>query len=165
MRKIQLFKLSLSIIFVLFSQNSFCQDFNQLNLPGGAKARIGNGGMTGNIAYSPDGGHIAVASQLGIWLYDAETGAEIKQLTGHTRRVTVVAFSPDSSMLASGGRDEAIRIWNVYTGEQLRVIKPGRLDLAGPVIHFLVFSPDGSTLAHGDVKFKIRLWDVQTGKV
>ena len=165
MRKFQLYKLSLSFIVVLFSQNSFSQDFHQLSLPEGAKARLGKGLISGNIAYSPDGRLFAVASSIGVWLYDAGTGAEVKLLTGHTRPVTAVAFSPDGSMLASGSSgDETIRFWNVYTGEQLRVLKPGRFDLAGPYIYFLVFSPDGSTLAHGDFDYIVRFWDVRTGK-
>ena len=163
MRKFLLFKFSLLFVVVVFSQNSFAQDFHQLNLPEGAKARLGKGRITGNIAYSPDGRLLAVASGIGVWLYDAGTGAEVKFLTGHTRKVTVVAFSPDGSLLASGSLDDTIRFWNVYTGEQLRVIKPGAFTSPVPFIKFLVFSPDGSTLAHGD-HLVIRLWDVQTGK-
>ena len=45
----------------------------QLNLPEGAKARLGKGAIA-DIAYSPDGTRLAVAGSIGIWLYDAPDG-------------------------------------------------------------------------------------------
>ena len=46
----------------------------QLRLPEGVKVRLGKGRLTENLAYSPDGTHLAVTSSIGIWLYDAQTG-------------------------------------------------------------------------------------------
>ena len=63
----------LLILLVLFSVNSSAQDYTQLILPEGAKARFGKGNITGTIAYSPDGTRIAVVGNLGIWLYDTAT--------------------------------------------------------------------------------------------
>ena len=42
-------------------------------------------------------------------------------LEGHTGRVTIVVFSPDGTMLASGSWDEAVRLWAVATGELRQV--------------------------------------------
>ena len=42
------------------------------SLPEGVKARLGKGEVE-DVAYSPDGKYLAVASSIGIWLYDAET--------------------------------------------------------------------------------------------
>ena len=39
-------------------------------------------------------------------------------LTGHTRTVHTVAFSPDGKTLASGGGDEAIKLWDVIGGQK-----------------------------------------------
>ena len=52
-------------------------DYTQWGLPKEAKARLGKGGVTGNIAYSPDGTRMAVASHIGVWIYDAQSGEEI----------------------------------------------------------------------------------------
>ena len=86
---------------VLFLRVSYVQDYARWGLPEGAKARLGKGYVTGDIAYSPDSAHIAVASSIGIWLYDVGTGDEVNLLTGHTRPVHSVAFSPDGWTLAS----------------------------------------------------------------
>ena len=37
-----------------------------------ASIRLGKGSLTGPVAYSPDGARLAVASSLGIWLYDTD---------------------------------------------------------------------------------------------
>ena len=104
--KITLFSvLTLMFMPLTFVPISFAQDYTQWNLPEGAIARLGKGGIN-EIAYSPDGNRLAVASRIGVWLYDTHTGAEVALFTGHTDEVISVAFSPDSSMLASGSSDK-----------------------------------------------------------
>ena len=63
-------------ISVLFLQNSFAQDYTRWGLPEGATARLGKGTIY-DIAYSPDVTRLAVASEIGNWLYDAHTGDEV----------------------------------------------------------------------------------------
>ena len=71
------------------------QDYSRLNLPDGAIARLGKGGVSYSdrgIAFSPDGNRLAVATSIGVWLYDAETFNEIALLTGHKDAVSSVEF-------------------------------------------------------------------------
>ena len=65
------------ILLSLFSLNTFAQDYTQWGLPEGAKMRLGKGILSGSIAYSPDGTRLAVASSIGIWLYDTATHQEV----------------------------------------------------------------------------------------
>ena len=54
---------------------SFAQDYTQWELPEGAIARLGKGRINA-MKYSPDGTVFAVATSVGIWLYDTETYQE-----------------------------------------------------------------------------------------
>ncbi|MDE0681965.1 MAG: hypothetical protein OXI63_03525 [Candidatus Poribacteria bacterium] len=85
----------------------------QFSLPEGAKARLGKGQIN-EITYSPDGSLLAVASSIGIWLYDAETYREVALLAGHTSSINSVSFSPDGTTIASGSDDGKIRLRCVF---------------------------------------------------
>jgi len=91
-------------------------------------------------------------------LWDVETGAAVRTLTGHTGRVSSVAFSPDRKHLVSGSRDNTARLWEVATGTAVRT-------LTGPKggVTSVAFSPDGRTVASGSEDNSVWVWDVQTG--
>ena len=71
---------TLFTLFVLFSPAARAQAPAQSNLPAGAIARLGRGSIN-EIQYSPDGTRLAVATSIGIWLYDIAMGQEIALLT------------------------------------------------------------------------------------
>ena len=133
------------------------QDYTKWHLPKGAKRRLGKGYIT-DIAYSPDSSRLAVASSIGIWIYDAETGEELALFTGHTDTVERLAYSPDSRFIASSSADKTVRLWDASAGEHKAILNH---DAA---IRNLVYSPDGSTIATGSSDLKVRLWDVVTGE-
>ena len=147
MRKSRFFKLSILFVYTLILQTSFAQDHARWGLPDGAKVRLGKGWISGDVAYSPDGSLLAVASSIGTWLYDATTGAEVNLLSGHTRPVRCIDFSPDGAMLASCGvdGDNTVRVWDVRTGKPLKIFEGNAKHITA-----LAFSPNGSTLAAGD---------------
>ena len=73
---------TLLMLCVLFPLSTSAQGDAKLGLPEGAKARFGKDHITGNIAYSPDGTRLAMASSIEIWVYDVHT-LTVKELT-HT---------------------------------------------------------------------------------
>ena len=161
-KQLPLFSLALLLVGVLFEQDSRAQDYTRWGLPEGALARLGKGQIgTGDraVAYSPDGTRLAVASSIGIWLYDVDTGAEVALFTGHTGWVYSVSFSPDGITLASGSRDNTVRLWDVASRQQKAVLEHPWL----ASVHSVSFSPDGTTLASGSRK-TVRLWDVASGQ-
>jgi len=40
-------------------------------------------------------------------------------LTGHSSRVTSVAYSPDGKHIASGSSDSTVKVWDAATGEEV----------------------------------------------
>jgi len=117
-------------------------------------ARWGKGTVN-EVAHSPDGTLLAVASSLGIYLYDAQTLAEVRFIETEGG-VGSVAFSPDEETLASGSGQE-IRLWRVSDGTLLRTLEGHTHD-----VNSVAFSPDGATLASGSWDGTVRLWGVAT---
>jgi WD40 repeat protein len=64
--------------------------------------------------------------------------------SGHTKSVNAVAFSPDNRWLASGGKDNVIKIWDLANGNVLRTLYGHTSN-----VNALAVSPDGTLLASG----------------
>ena len=135
--------------------------YQKWQLPDAASIRLGKGHISYGdraVAFSPDGQRLAVASGIGVWIYDVATSRELALLS-HTDQVTSIAFSRDGTMLASGAGDDTVKLWNVDTGQNIATF------YTGPVTS-VAFSPDGKTLASGAGAWDgtVKLWDVTTGR-
>ena len=145
--------------FVLFFHEGFTEDSTRWDLPEGASARLSKGNPT-DVQFSPDGTQMAVASSIGIWLYDAQTYQEVDLLTDHTRGIRSCVYSPDGTILAGGGTDGTLLLWDVATRQLVTTIKGHER-----WVITLAFSPDGSTLASGaNYEEVVQLWDVATAE-
>ena len=67
-----------------------------------------------------------------------------------------MAFSPDGNRVAAAGSEQAIRIWDSKTSEEIQVLY-GHAD----VIWGLAWGNDGRTLFSFDVSGFLRAWDLQ----
>lgn len=67
------------------------------------------------LAWSPNGARIVAGEGGDITVYDSTDLTDLKILfrnvDAHAGRVNDVAFSPDSSMIVSGGADGALKLW------------------------------------------------------
>ena len=152
-----------SLVFLIVSISLYASDttaeyepYTQWGLPDGAKARLGKGGIN-VITCTSDGTLLAVASKIGIWIYDVQTSEELALLTGHTGSVDRIAFSPDGNTLAIGGQDNTLRLWDVSKRTEIGTLQ-GHIGQPDSIF----FSPDGRTLASQDDDNALRLWDVDT---
>lgn len=117
------------------------------------------------LAYRPDGKLLAVASGAAaaageLHLYDL-TGTMprlLHRLPAHKDLIHQIVFSPDGKLLASGGYDRLIKLWDVAAGKEVRALKDH-----SDAVYALAFSPDGKLLASAAADRAIKVWDVNTG--
>ena len=151
------------LILACLTDTPFAQEYTQFNLPEDAKRRLGKGRIV-DMAYSPDGTRLAVATSIGIWIYDSQTGREVDILQGHTREITGIAYAPDGRTLASSSAgedylilaDDTLILWDTVSGTR-------KATLPGSGAYSIAFSPDGKTIATGGSEY-VQLWDAVSGE-
>ena len=95
-----------------------------------------------------------------IFLWDPETGKELRHLVCPEHDVRGIAFSSDGKLLAGIGNlsDKSVFIWEVATGRLLHCLK-----CQTGTIYTIAFSPKGAVLAAGG-NGGVSLWDADSGK-
>lgn len=121
---------------------------------------LDNVGSVNAVALSPDGQNLVSASFGTIRIWNVRTGRLVRTLNSvHSKKsVNTLAVSPNSSILASGGGDNNVILWDLKTGRRMRTIAAHKA-----AVNTLAFSRDGQTLASGSDDKTIRLWNVKTG--
>ena len=136
-------------------------DYRTWHLPRAATARLGKGALGESdraVALSADGRCLAVASGIGVWLYEAATARALALLPTE-RPVHSVAFSHDGT-LAAGLDNGRVELRDMETGERTTTL--WHANWGGVTV---AFSPDGTRLASGSLEQVIKLWDVETKRV
>ena len=122
-------------------------------------ARWGKGTIN-QALWSPDGSQIAVASSLGLYLYNAESFALVNFIdTGVW--VNTIDFSPDGETLAAGLLDGSVQLWDVWNGAMLYSLQAAE----GYSIRSLAFSPDGFSFATASSENILKLWQSSDGSL
>jgi WD40 repeat protein len=116
------------------------------------------------VAFSPDGKLLA-AGQGGetdtgkVHLLNAETGALVRDVSGHQYGVTDLAFSADGKHLLTTGRDTNLRICQVADGKEVAVLGTSRGGQFKDWLSALSLSPDQRTVAAADIAGLVQVWD------
>ena len=139
-------------------------DIAKWALPEGAITRLGRGSLR-DMAFSPDGQHFAVGTNIGLWLYELSTLSPIALWETDRGYIDYVTFSPDSQWIASHTYHEALRVWDIENevciAEMEFANKPDRFGLTNPI-----FSQDGKRLVvfnERERNMKVQVWDPRTG--
>ena len=128
--------------------------FDDIPAPAEAQGRlIGHDAGVNSVAVLPGGQHAVSGSDDGtVILWDIWNESQLATLQGHTGRVEFVSFSPDGSMLASGGGADVI-LWDVASRSQLATLQGHTAWITS-----VSFSADGSMLASGSDDGTVLLW-------
>ena len=104
-----------------------------------------------SVAYSPDGGWLAVAPYANrVELHDVQTGTVLRTLEAKATPLTRLVFSPDGRWLALEGR-----IYDTATGEQVSDARPARPSWEERAV-WVTFAPDGAIV----MCYERAYWDV-----
>jgi WD40 repeat protein len=123
----------------------------------------GFAGPVKSLLFSPTAPVLAAGTDFGsvtLW-QDAVAGrTPHPELLGrHTGQVTSLAFNADGTLLASGGKDHKVDLWNVATRQGLGAPFTGHTG----TVTSLSFSQDGRLLASGGEDGNLLLWDLDVG--
>jgi WD40 repeat protein/serine/threonine protein kinase len=112
-------------------------------------------------SFSPDGKRIVTASDdntAKVW--DAETGAVVRTLEGHTQSVNAAAFSADGKRIVTASGDRTAKVWDAKTGAELLTFK-GHTNW----VQAASFSADGKRIVTASDDNTAKVWDAETGAV
>lgn len=112
-----------------------------------------------SVEYSPNGQFIAVGMQEGasipLVLLDANTLQVVASYTAQTSTIESLAFSPDSSLLASGGANGVVYLWSTQNDANLAI-----LGATTNAMTDVAFNSTGTLLAGITDQNQVFLWGV-----
>ncbi len=131
--------------------------------------------MTNSAALNPDGNWMATGSggydatddnQTSVRLWNLKTG-EVRLFGHHTSVVESLAFNPSSTLLASGGNEGTVFVWDVAGGKQVASVAAEAAKMSNgntliQGIRQLFWMDDSTILARGDAI--IYAWKVPSGE-
>ncbi|WP_432793829.1 AAA family ATPase [Rhodococcus ruber] len=114
-------------------------------------------------AFTPDGRHLVVTSADGslyAWdVTDPSAPVALPVSDGHTAGVNALAFSADGNVLATGGDDHTVRVWDRGPDGSFTV-RPDALRGHTGTVYSVSVTPNGSEVVSGSDDGTVRLWHV-----
>jgi WD40 repeat protein len=112
------------------------------------------------VAVTPDGRRATSASSdqpLKVW--DFQTGAVERTLSGHRVGVLAVAVTPDGRRAISASFDQTLKVWDLQTGAEERTLTGHSHGVRAVAV-----TPDGRRAISASEDKTLKVWDLSTGK-
>jgi WD40 repeat protein len=118
------------------------------------------------VGFGPEDRTIWLRAPDSIAELDLETGREVAHVNIPGSDTLTCAVSPDDRLVASGGADGVIVLYDAATGKETARLPGHQPNLAfGTPVNHLVFSPDGTRMASCGCDGMVRLWDPMARKL
>ncbi len=105
---------------------------------------------------SPDGRTLYSCGEKVLAWDAAKSGPPVREFDAHGQRMISVAVSPDGTMLAAGGLDGMVAIWNIEAAARL-----GTLTHEGGPVYGLAFSPASRKLVAAGEGGVATIWSIE----
>jgi serine/threonine protein kinase/WD40 repeat protein len=112
-----------------------------------------------HLHFHPDGRRLLIVSGSTASVWDLEEQRVVGMPMRHSQDITVAAWSPDGSTIATASIDDTARLWNADTGQPI-----GDSLKHGSDVLRVAFSPDGRLVASGSDDDTARVWSARTGE-
>lgn len=125
----------------------------------------GDGSLVTTLEISPDGQYVCICSQsLQLRIYDLSQNNNcklLKKVKAHESPILVMTIDPTSSLVATGGAEGAVKVWDIKGGYVTHNFRGH-----GGIISALKFWNSGTQwkLASGSDDYKVRVWDLVKSK-
>jgi WD40 repeat protein len=123
-------------------------------------SRLGRREPVYDVAWSPRGDSVAIASGKTASVFDIETGQLQSRPAGHSDFANSVAFSPDGAMIVTSSRDGTARVWDVRSEAMMADLRGHRDSI--PTASFINYGRDVVTVSTDGTA---RIWRVAEGRV
>ncbi|RKU31628.1 hypothetical protein C6497_01495 [Candidatus Poribacteria bacterium] len=150
--------LGLILIITSSNLNLSAEDDISTDRPSHRITQLGDGVITGNIAFSADGTKFAVPTSIGVRIYDVKSDKTLAfiQLIRMIGYLSDIVFSPDGNTIATNQGE----LWDVHTGKFNFQLKGHSHSVSS-----VDFSPDGKTITSGSYDNTLIIWDSDTGQL
>ncbi len=129
------------------------------NIDGTLKAKLPTKGYVYDAQYSPDGEHLATATDSGtVTIWNIQTGEPAAESLPHSAQVWQVNFDTSGQRLVTACEDRMARVWDWRKG---KLVGPGLEHESA--VRFADFVSDGDFLVTGSQK-TLRCWDLKNGR-
>jgi len=140
-------------------------DVMTLALPESSLARLGQGNLNGDVAFSPDATCFVMPTNIGLWWYSLSTMNPIALWETERGIITAASFSPNGRWLATGDGDGIVKVWNVESGMCVAQMERDEVEKPYHLVSRLVFSDDSLCLAASSRRdYILYIWNPDTGE-
>lgn len=116
-------------------------------------------GMTGPLAFSPDGQWLAVSGlDHRVYVYPTSFASEPKGLSSHARPLRALAFSPQGNLVLSGGGDKVVKIADLASGMEFKTLAGHEAGVSS-----LAITADGKQVVSGGDDGQVIVWNMEDG--